>query len=551
VLQGLLPGSDARFYFVGGCNNGNGGGDDQAVLLGEHRQDPSDHIHAAFNVSEDIEGGLNNVIIDGQNLSGLTAGEIQFAKDAYLAGYIVIIYDVTEAQIEELLQLIDHPSKFDEGAVMSSLDDADSGEFYEVLTLERIGGVNWSSIAHIGNLEEAESVTGGFEPGTGLPDEEIRYQFHALHMKQWINQQKSRAQELVDDGLVLGADATAVINRFGLTERPDETSQTVTRSDQSGSVLDITTADIQTNYVYTGFTSNGTIGVSTSSADEVNTYQFTSKAWIVTADTPNGIFSFLFINEDYTLASSNGFLKNKEGSAAFSNAQQYWYLSNLTSVNTLAVGSTTLDNSEVTLLDNKPDTNQASTVSVTTSIDTSVSGTVGVDQDGANASVSGGVSWGTSETYEKANVSINNKSLSETTTGTDASWEYEPAAAEPGGQKAACNNLGLRGLADLSHETFTPSQAFVYRISPDYVGETIKLKTKISFQMRNTYSSGCNIFGCSCGKTDQNSSANGPWTFTHAIAVPEPPEGPSGDATCSDGIDNDNDGNTDSADNQC
>ena len=124
------------------------------------------------------------------------------------------------------------------------------------------------------------------------------------------------------------------------------------------------------------------------------------------------------------------------------NQQQAWYLSNLTAVNTLAVGSATLDSTEVTLLDNKPGTNQASSESVTTSIDTSVSGTVGVDQDGANASISGGVSWGTSETYSKANVSINNKSLSETLTGTDASWEYVPAAATPGGQKLACNDFG-------------------------------------------------------------------------------------------------------------
>lgn len=179
---------------IGGCNNNDSGGsNDQAILLGEHRQDPSDHIHAAINVSEDTDSGLNNVIIDGQNLSGLTAEERQFAKDAYLAGYIVIIYDVTEAQIEELHQLIGHPSKFDEGAVLSSLDDADPGEFYEVLTLERIEGVNWSSVATIGNLEEVESVTGGVELGTGLPDEDIRYRFHALHMKQWIKQQNARA----------------------------------------------------------------------------------------------------------------------------------------------------------------------------------------------------------------------------------------------------------------------------------------------------------------------------------------------------------------------
>jgi len=504
---------------IGGCNN-NGGGNDLAILLGEHREDPSDHINAAFNVGDTFDGELNHIILDGTNLDGLTDEEKQAIKDAYEQGFIIIIYDITEKQIEELYGIVEHPTKYDDGAILSLLDEGDDGDTYEVYTFERVGSVNWSSIVRIGNLPAAQLVGGGLAPGTGLSDAEIRFQFQALHMKRWIKQQIDRAAELVDDGLI-GTNATNVINKFGLTDDLEETLQT--RSDQTGTLVNLASADIQTDYVYTGFLSSGTIGVSRSSTDIVNIYEFTSKAWIITADTPNGLFSFLFVSEDYTLASSNGFLKNNEGSAAFSNAQQYWYLSSLLSVNTLAVGSTTLDNSELTLLNNEPGTNQASTESVTTSIDTSVSGDIGVDQDGASASVSGGVSWGTSDTYTKANVSINNKSLSETTTGTDASWQYVPAAASPGGQKGTCNNLGLRGLADLSHETFTPSQAFVYQISPNYAGETIKLKTKISFQMRNTYTSGCNVFGCSCGKTDDNSGANGPWTFSHSIPVPEAP----------------------------
>ena len=498
-----------------------------------------------------FDGELNHIIIDGTNFGALTDEEKLTIRDVYEQGFIVIIYDATEAQVEELYHIIDHRSKFDAGTTMSHLEEGNDGEIHDVITIEKIGSVHWSSIMHIGNLEAVESVEGGFLPGTGLPTEDIGFQFHAFHMEEWIEQQQDRVQDLISDGLIDG-NATSVLTRFGLMDEFEDSLQTVTRSaEQTGTLLNLASADIQTNYVRTGFSSSGTIGVSVLSADEVNTYQFTSKAWIITAITPNGLFSFLFVNQDFTLASSNGFQTNHEGSAAFSNAQQAWYLSNLTAVNTLAVGSATLDSTEVTLLDNKPGTNQASSESVTTSIDTSVSGTVGVDQDGANASISGGVSWGTSETYSKANVSINNKSLSETLTGTDAPWEYVPAAATPGGQKLACNDLGLRGLADLAHETFTPAQAFIYRISPNYVGETLKLKTKISFQMRNTYTSDCNAFGCSCGKTDQNSTANGPWTFTHSIAVPEWPEGPVGDPTCSDGIDNDKDGDTDSADNQC
>ena len=548
LLSGFMS-----LFAIGGCSDNSGSGNssgDLAVLLGEHRQDAADHIKAAFDVGDPFDGELNHIIIDGTNFGALTDEEKVVIRDVYEQGFIVTIYDITEAQIEELYHIIDHRSKFDSGTTMSHLDEGDDGEIHDVITIEKIGGVHWSSIMHIGNLEAIETADGGFLPGTGLATEDIGFQFHALHMKEWLEQQQDRVQELASDGLIDG-NATSVLTRFGLMDEFEDSLLTVTRSDQTGTLLNLASADIQTNYVQTGFSSSAELGVKVASAAEVNTYQFTSKTWTITAVTPNGLYSFLFVNQDFTLASSNGFLINNEGYAAASDAQQAWYLSNLTAVNTLAVGSTTLDSADVTLLDNKPGTNQATDLTTTTSIDTSISGTVGVDQDGANVSISGGVSWGTSETYSKAHVSINNKSLSETLTLTDASWEFVPAAAEIGGKKDLCDDLGLRGLADLAHETFTPAQAFIYRISSKYVGETLKLKTKISFQMRSTYIDACNVWGCSCSKTDNNASAHGPWTFTHSIAVPEWPEGPIGDPTCSDGIDNDKDGNTDSADNQC
>lgn len=538
---------------IAGCDNdNNGSGKNLAILLGEHRQDASDHIHAAFNVSDTFEGKLNNIILDGTNLDNLTQDDIDIIRDAYLQGFMIIVYDITEAQIAELHNIIDHPTKYDSNEVLSLLDQGDEGDHHEVFIIERFGRVNSSSTLQLGNLKAAELPDGSIDPATGLADEDIRFRFHALHIKELIEEQEERLAQLVEDGLV-DTSAEEILRRYGLMDefKAQLASVATQQSTQTGDLINIASADIHTGYVRTGFLNNGTIGVGVSSADEVNTYQFTNKVWTLTADTPNGIFSFIFVDQSMNLASSNGFLKNDEGSTAFSNAQQYWYLSDLIVVNTLQAGSTTLGLSDLTLLDDQPSTNQATTVSVTTSVEANVSGTVGVDQDGANASVSGGVSWGSSETYDKANVSINNKSLSETTEGSDASWQYVPNAASPGGSKGTCNNLGLRGLADLAHETFTPDQAFIYRIDPSFRGETLKIKTVVTIQMRNTYSSGCNIFGCSCGKTDQNSAANGPFTFTHSITIPEAPEGPAGDPTCTDGVDNDRDGGADSSDDQC
>ena len=126
-----------------------------------------------------------------------------------------------------------------------------------------------------------------------------------------------------------------------------------------------------------------------------------------------------------------------------------------------------------------------------------------------------------------------------------------PNAAEVGGSSGPCDDLGLRGLADIAGTGFSPVQVFSFGLDPVYRGETVKINTVVEVQMRNTYLDICNPFGCSCSKLDQNSDAGGPFTVTHSISLPQAPDGPVGDDTCTDGIDNDLDGDTDSADNQC
>jgi len=222
------------------------------------------------------------------------------------------------------------------------------------------------------------------------------------------------------------------------------------------------------------------------------------------------------MNQDLTLASANGFTTN-------SSTQKAWYLSDFTNVNTLRIGSTDLDFSDAALIEESPETNQSTTSTETTSVSESISGTVGADQDGASASVSGGVSWSTSNTFSKANVSINNLSLSETTLGNDASWQFEPRKAEI--LNDGCAN-SIHNLADLAHNTFTPTQAFVYQINGSgNADKTLKIRTKVTMQLTNTYIDDCNVFACGCKAKNQNASpGEGQTTFTQSVHIPAVPQ---------------------------
>ena len=345
------------------------GGDELAVFLGENRQEAVGDITAAFNVGQ-FDGELNHLILDAQNFSKLTQQERTAIKNAYEQGFIVIIYDVTERQIEEIFELIEHPTIYNEDALLSRLDQGDDGRTFDLFTLEKIGDVNWSSMLRIGALPAIESVFGVLEPGTGISIQEVGFLFHAFHMEQWILDKLERIQQLEDYGLIDTNTAARIIKEIGIDDETQGTPQIQTRIAQATGNLTgpmspsplidpqsqmqvFALPTIQTNSIVTGFSNSGSIGVSVS-PDEVNTYTSQNLAYAVTAKTSDGLSTYLLVINNYGLNSANGFIKNDEGSSAFSNAQQYWYLSEFTSVNTLAIGSSSLSSSESSVVLDSP-----------------------------------------------------------------------------------------------------------------------------------------------------------------------------------------------------
>jgi len=513
--------------FVPACDENNGGGTGtrslpiHGFLLCDHRNDALQDLQQVMDIEEHNGRDANHIILDGINLEQCTQEEIDLMREAFDLGFIILAYDMNEDRIRLLVDdLLDHPFLIDLG------DLETIGEGYGVFTIENNGGVLWTSQTDFGGekstnpqdtsefVTQSQSVTSQ----TRQDGSSGGFVNHGNHMVEWIEDQIERLEELIESGLIEG-NATQVLNNFGMMDEIEKELEAVTRTTatQSGSIVSLASAWIQTNQFKVSIESNGDIITSgfDSNAPHINIYQMVTKAWIATASTPTGVFSFLCVNQDFTMASTNGFIDN-------SGTQKAWYLGEFKNVNTLSVNGVNLSVSNAELLDNAPDTNQATTSSETTSISTSISGTVGVDQtSGANGSVSGGISWSTSNTFSKANVSINNQSLSQTTLGNDASWQFLPRKAE--GLSDGCVN-SLHNLADLSHETFTFSQAFIHRINGSFANQTVTLNTAVSTTMTNTYINNCNIFGCDCDATSQNESiGSATKTFTQNIHIPSLP----------------------------
>lgn len=321
------------------------------------------------------------------------------------------------------------------------------------------------------------------------------------------------------------------MKRFGLEDELEEinrqaasTRDTTFEGVNGENVLSLATAHIQSNLSYIGFSdSDAIVGANSPNATDLNVYTITNKVWTVTADTPDGLKSFVFMEQDLNLASANGYDESAEDAAPDGfPTQQLWYLREFINTNTLKIGSRELDSNEAILLESEPPTNQATTAEVTSSVSTSVGGEIGVDSSGGSASLSGGVEWSTSTTFSKENVSIDNLSPGQRPDlGNDSSFRYRPRASEIFDDK--CNN-SMHNLADLARATFQPTQLTVWRIDGSDADKTLKIKTVISAKLRNSYIGSCNIFGCKCDVINQDASiALSDKTFIHSIHIPAAP----------------------------
>ena len=536
-------------FTVGGCNNNSGNDNPDLVVIGAHRDIALSGISQVIDVMPHF-GQPTNILLDGVMISDLSDDEIALVKEAYEAEYTIVFYEVSEKDIIEIYsQIIDHPITHQE---IENLENIIEGNMSPIFTIEKHGDVDWTSTGDFRRgdntivLIRKEDETIDDQPFE-FPEPDDEFVAHGKLIRNWLKDHPNRRQQVINQNLE-STNAQRLIDDLGLRDELNEQIGIDTRT-ESGTLLDLANANINTSVHHVSF----------HETTAVNTYAMTSKVWIVTADTPTGIFTFLLVRQDFNLASSNGFVYDDEGEAALKGKNfpaQYWYLKEYKVKNVYRVGSTVLGINKAQLLEESPATNQATTQTSTTSLMANISGRVAADTGTsgatANVAIQGGVSWGTSTTVSKEDVSINNLSLSDNAIVNDATWQFLPRQPEAGGQKGSCKNFGLRNLADLAHTTFTPATAFIVRIDDDYVGQTLTIATEHGIQLEGSNIEKCGLFLCNC-KVARFTLYNSPWTpgSTHSVRIPYPPEGPAGDATCSDGVDNDSDGAIDLNDPSC
>ncbi len=523
------------FFTIGGCNNNSGSSNPELVVLGAHRDVALSGISSVIPITPHL-GDPTNILLDGVMIDDLSDEDIALIRKAYEAGFVIAFYDVSERDIIQIYsEIIDHPFTHSE---VESLEGILEGNMSPIFTIEQHGNVDWTSTGNFNRIEEIELTEGD-------PDQEEEFAIYGSMLRDWLKDHPSRKQQVIDENLN-STTASRLVDNAGLRSELDEQLGIDTR-DETGSLLDLAAANINS---YRSYIRDPNSGIA-------NIYEMVSKAWIVTADTPTGIFSFLMVGQNFNLASNPLFIHNKIGQKAVTAGnipEQGYYLKEYTVSSFYSTNTAVLDFNKALLLEESPATNQATSQTSTTSLMTSIQGTVAANTKGeGTVTIQGGVTWGTSTTVSKADVSINNLSLGRID-GNDATWQFLPRRPEPGGQKDACMNFGLRNLADLAHTTFQPATAFILQIDGDFVGQTLNIISTLTIDLEKSRIplSNCNLFGCSCS-VSRTPFFNSPFTLgsVHSLGIPYPPEGPAGDKTCSDGLDNDFDTFIDSDDPNC
>ncbi len=474
------------FGAIGGCSNNNGGGVDQgdadAVLIGEHAKQIRQDLAFALLLA-DFDGTLNNMILDCRDIENLTQEEKDAIKEAFDNEFIIFIYESNEACIARFFaDIVRHPLLFEE---LESLD-LPEGDTHDIFSAEQHGIHIWTQEVIIADLtplneEVGENPNppvapgGSADPDAGaeVPTNENdplfgTFQVHSLHIFDWIQAYTLRRDILEDQG--------EVIMEFPVVS-------TRADSDPTGTLGEIAASYIGTNTY---------IPRPPSDTDDYNddsykgNYQMNTYVWAITADGTAGVFSYLFIAQDFNLQSNN--LYRRTGSR-----DKGWYLYEFKNSNRLKSGSDFLTQDQATILKNDPPSVDEEVDSTTTTTSLTVSGTIKND----GALLGGSAGWSNSVTVVKNDVGIQN--LTNTSdTFNDATWAYIPNRPSPR-DSGLCSWDHLSDPAELARSNFQPTQSFIYRIDPSFADSTIKLRSEWRVSVgRDQLTSCIKIFSCHC-----------------------------------------------------
>lgn len=497
---------------IGGCSDSNNGSttvspaDADALLVGAHADDIRSDLGFALDLADYDGMTINHMIVDCLDIDTLTQDEKDALREAFESGLIVFAYESNEACVAKLFaDIFDHPLIFDE---LQSLD-LPNGSSHDIFAAELHGIHIWTHELVFGDTNEPMTDEGDVNPdqnGDGTDEDPLAdlefpfdpdfplhdtFEVHSEAILEWIRAYPDRRDVLEAQGDVILTTA-AELNLAESTSDSDPAISTRT-SNPTG-----TLADIAASYIHTHtFHPRPPGGTDDHNNDAyTGTYQMTTYVWSITADGPAGIFSYAFIAQDFNLQSAS--LYRRTGSR-----DKGWYLRQFTNTNRLKSGSSYLTGNQATILDNDPQSVSAEQSSETQSTSFGVTGDISSDGPSLGASAS----WDNSVTIEKAEIAIDNLSLS-SSTGNDASWRYTAKQPETRDNSAVCTWDHLSDPPALAKSNFQPTQSFIFRISPQFADTTMKLESRWAVSVeRMTLNKCTKWFSCySCG--EQN------WTYT-------------------------------------
>ena len=266
---------------IGGCD-GSGNGNPELAVLGNQRDVALSGISSEIQTSQ-YDGNPTNILLDGTTLGDLTNEEIASIRDAYEAGFVIVIYDASEKDISQIYHDIINDQYTPSG---------DASVIVPVFAIEKDDNVHWAFEGDF-NATDASKLT--LDENDPVSVEQFAEE--GREIRDWLEDHPSREQQVIDLNQN-SSTASRLVDNAGLRSELDkQLVMTKSESSVAGTLLEIASADIVTStyYVYSG------MGSKNPGDGDVNRYQGTSYAWIVTADTSRGPYSFLMVTQDYLL----------------------------------------------------------------------------------------------------------------------------------------------------------------------------------------------------------------------------------------------------------
>jgi len=450
---------------------------EQTIVVGTLTGSLADAARQSADGSSFLASGENKapILMSGSQVARLTGEEKQAVKSTYEAGYPIVLLDVVSEEINGLHGILEtglshgfapgvvHAEAYginrEPGGVLAQ------GTFYDV-EVEFKADLTVNHRNEDGTTVDS-SIDGGFE---AVLDTEESQQFRWASVRNWI------------------ADAG---KRFDQAPKAAAT--------ETNQLTQLANAFIDTAFWFSQVVVP--LGFPPSLKTLTNQYQVSS--FCFSCFSQNNQSSWFYIQQQGVLNATNSYVFNSATGQGY-----YVDTYQLTAWPTDFLNQPAL----VSMVQSSP-SSTTGTTQVTSSVNFSISGTVGFQGKQGVGQVTGGMEVSRSQTVDIPDVTVANLS---NVNGNDAAWRFTMPLCH--GIEDGCRN-SIDPCKVVSRSTFQPFDQWLWRATP----RTADFAVTTRFQLRLVLTTigKCNIFGCNC---DVNQTSQVPTLSDHIFRLPYPPK---------------------------